>query len=139
VSKNSLEKLFREMQPDPLVEPKPEDAVFQEESIEEPSGDGRTSRHQILGLEVEDSEKDLWFFPYGCLMPCKLGKVSGQVFTFVIACDDTLSYELVVEGPISAARRAIDKLCSGKRELLRANQDSITAIRVKEIRAEKEA
>jgi hypothetical protein len=40
-----------------------------------PSGDGRTSRHQILGLEVEDSNKDLWFFPSGCLLPCKLGTV----------------------------------------------------------------
>ncbi len=100
------------------------------DSFEEPSGDGRSSRHQVFGLEVEDSNKDLWFIPYGSLLPCKLGSVNGGKYVFRIAGDEC-NYDLEIEGPISAARYAIDKLCSGKRELLRANESSITAITVR--------
>lgn len=117
--------------PSPAPPPEPDS-----DSFNEPSGDGRTSRHQILGLEVEDSAKDLWFFPYGCLMPCKLGKANGGTYTFRIASDESI-FEMTIEGPISAARHAIDKLCSGKRELLRANEDTISAIRIREIKQEK--
>ena len=61
--------------------------------------------------------------------PSKLGSVNGRKYVFRIKgdeCNDNLG----VEGPISAARFAIDKLCLGKRELRRANEASITAIRV---------
>ena len=69
-------------------------------------------------------------FPYGSFLPSKLGPVNGGKYTFRIAGDQE-NYELEIEGPVSAARYAIDKLCSGKRELLRANDASISAIHVR--------
>jgi len=102
------------------------------DSYEEPTGDGRSSRHQVFGLEVEDSDRNFWFFPYGAFLPCKLGAVNGGRFVFKIAGDDC-TFEMEIEGPISAVRYAIDKLCSGKRELLRPNDASITRITVREV------
>ncbi|OWK39500.1 hypothetical protein [Fimbriiglobus ruber] len=106
------------------------------DTFEEPSGDGRTSRHQVFGIQIEDSNRDLWFIPYATILPSKLGPVNGGKYTFKIA-GDTENYELEIEGPVSAVRYALDKLCSGKRELLRSNDHTITAIRVKVVPVKK--
>ncbi|WP_088255223.1 hypothetical protein [Fimbriiglobus ruber] len=116
---------------------KPEDPLDPPgDTFEEPSGDGRTSRHQVFGIQIEDSNRDLWFIPYATILPSRLGPVNGGRYTFKIA-GDTDTYELEIEGPVSAVRYALDKLCSGKRELLRSNDHTITAIRVKVVSVKK--
>src|ERR1700733_9561678 len=94
-----MSKILDDWRKDRKPEKPPEEPLEPGDSWEEPTGDGRSSRHQILGLQIEDSDKNLWFVPYGAILPSKLGPVSGGKFTFKIAGDEC-NHEITIEGPI---------------------------------------
>ena len=101
------------------------------ESWEEPTGDGRTSKHQVFGLQLIDGKKVIGGCPYGAIVGWN-GEYNGTSFTFWYLLGDKLM-EATITGSISL-QSIVDKLTSGKRESCRVNGSTITSIVIREVK-----
>jgi hypothetical protein len=99
----------------------------EQESWEEPGGDGRTSRHQVFGLQLIDEKKRTVFIPYSSIIWGE-GVFNGKIFKFEFARGKEL-WEVVIEGDLEL-QQIVDKITAGKRESVRVNGDSVTGLAV---------
>ncbi len=105
------------------------------DSWEELSGDGRTSRHQVFGVQLIDERKQMVFIPYAAIIWGE-GQFNGTIFTFQFARGDQL-WEAEIRGSVNL-QYVVDKLTSGKRESCRVNGHTIESITWRQVRNEKE-
>lgn len=123
----TLDELTKKVREDAAKPPTETD----EDSWEEPSGDGRSSRQQVLGVQLIDEKKRLWWIPYGAILWAE-GTYNGGSFRFEVARGDTL-YEAIIEGPEATLQPVVDRLMEGKRISIRWNGVTISAITVRAV------
>jgi hypothetical protein len=127
---------FDRWRPKPDSKPDPEPETPDEDSYDDPSGDGRTSRHQVFGVQLIDERKQLCFIPYAAVI-FGLGTFNGTTFTFEFARGEHL-WEATITGTLDALQRIVDKFTTGKRVSIRANGDTVTAVTWRRVTAKGE-
>jgi hypothetical protein len=110
---------------------KPTEPPADPDSWEEPSGDGRTAKHQVFGVQLIDNKKVIGGCPYAAIMGW-MGEWNGTTFRFWYSFGDKVM-EATITGEIGTVQYIVDKLTSGKRESVRVNGTTITSITVKEM------
>jgi hypothetical protein len=106
---------------------KPSDDILDPpgDSFEEPSGDGRSSRHQVFGLQLIDARKAMIFIPYASILFGE-GEFNGHSFRIEFARGDQL-WQAEIRGSVNL-QYIVDKLTSGKRESCRVNGTTLEEI-----------
>jgi hypothetical protein len=109
--------------------PQPED-----DSYEEPAGDGRSARHQVFSVQLVQANRNAQAVTYQSMhSPLTFDPSRGISFRFENA--EGL-FEVRIEG--RNLDRVYDKLCVGKREVIRQNGETVTAISVRVVPQAKE-
>lgn len=101
------------------------------ESWEDPAGDGRVSRHPVLGVQFLDGRKLLAWVPYGAVTWGESGDVTRRLVLEAIR-GDTLT-RITLEGESPGFGMMADKLMEGKRVSVRINAASVTAISIEAV------
>lgn len=94
-----------------------------------PHGDGRSSRHQVHSVLVVDDGGEMWLVVYSDLRSQKIGFHQGGEFRLRFFDVDQQAWDLIVTGSVEAVQKLIDKLATGKRELIYPSPDTIESIR----------
>jgi hypothetical protein len=102
------------------------------DSYEEMSGDGRSARHQAFAVQLVQANRDAQAVTYASMhSPIVFNPSRGIKFRF--DGFDGL-YEVVIEG--SNLGPLYDRLCSGKREVIRVASGTVLAITVRPVPVE---
>jgi hypothetical protein len=128
----SLEKIFAERLTTPLVEQKPDD-IYQEESFEAPTRDGRNSRHQVFAVLLEADDGKRYMFPYGGIIFGE-GLLDSDAFSFFASVGEQL-FLVTITGP--EITKGIDFLATGKRESWHTRAEATRSIKVERVDRDK--
>jgi hypothetical protein len=100
---------------------------------DEPSGDGRTSRQQVLGVQLIDGSGRLFYVPYAAVLAGE-GVFNGTRFRLEFARGDRV-WEAVITGT-AHLQYVVDKLTEGKRCSVRVNGATVESIVVRPVGGE---
>lgn len=133
---NSLLSKLKAMGPDASngrAKEESADTIPGDDSYEEMTGDGRSSRHQVFAVQLVQANRNAQAVTYASIHST-IDYDPSRGIRFRFENDDGV-FEVRIEG--NSLDRVFDKLTCGKRESIRVNGNTVMAIGVRMVPKEK--